>query len=338
MNRAPLALYDEGGLCSSRAPSPEPRAPSPEPRAQGRHPWLRRGRCRSPAALGRSRDHRCGRVDHHNHDEPAHVEQGQRLHDEGRHQHRQRATQGQADGRSQVVCALGDELHAAHRHQERTGAHHDRVRRRGVHAEQADEDHARRIEADAERHQRSKHEVDRQGDREFPTCQSERCASARHEAEQLQQHDAGRDEERRAHRELNRASRHAGDDAGAQPRAGRRRSEHQREGRELHLHELRVDNRLHHRGHDVADVEGAGNLLVGHELPPPEHRGRRRIRADAESVEEVRNRANTQVQRGGPHGLVRAVAAGGKPGAGSRDPFHEIGQGENQHCGDEQCL
>ena len=59
-----------------------------------------------------------------------------------------------------IEALLSDEARAGDRHEEGAGPHHDRERRRRVHAEEADEDHARRVEADAERHQRAEEEVD----------------------------------------------------------------------------------------------------------------------------------------------------------------------------------
>ena len=52
------------------------------------------------------------------------------------------------------------------------------------------------------------------------------------------------------------------------------------------------------RRQDVADVERAGNLLVGHELPRAEHRGRRRERSNAQRVEEIGDESDEHVQSG----------------------------------------
>ena len=48
----------------------------------------------------------------------------------------------------------------------------------GRHAEQADQDHARRVEADAERHQRAEHEVADDADDEHRASEAERVAAA----------------------------------------------------------------------------------------------------------------------------------------------------------------
>ena len=143
-------------------------SPIDRPSASGLLPFACRAyagcviRPRAPASRRSTRrrpQHRgCG-VDDHDDDQPADVEQRQRRDDEGGDQHGQRAAEREAERRAQVIAVLADELQAADGHQERARAHHDRECRRRVHAEQADQDHARRVEPDAERHQRAEHEV-----------------------------------------------------------------------------------------------------------------------------------------------------------------------------------
>ena len=73
--------------------------------------------------------------------------------------------------RSRTNRALAD------RHEERARAHHDRERGRRVHAEHVDHDHARRVETDAERHQRAEHEVAGEADGELGAGELEQRAA-----------------------------------------------------------------------------------------------------------------------------------------------------------------
>ena len=65
---------------------------------------------------------------------------------------------------------------------------------------------------------------------------------------------------------------------------------------------------------------------------------RGRVRTDAQRVEEVGDGADEEVQRGRLHRLVRAVAAGGAPGASDDEPADEEDDGQGDHRGDQKGL
>ena len=157
----------------------------------------------------RGRDqHRDGRVEDDDDHQPADSAEVQRLHDVGGDAARPACRRSPGRARAQAVGALADEPQAADRHQERARAHHDRERRRRVHPEQADQDHARRVEADAERHQRAEQEVagdgDRRAARRARRAHRRRAAGcgSRSRLHLSDQHQRGGDQQRRAHADL----------------------------------------------------------------------------------------------------------------------------------------
>src|SRR3990167_2616929 len=121
----------------------------------------------------RGPEHHHGRVDDDDNDEPPHRVQLERLHDRAGHIGPYDATERQANRRAQAVRLLLDELQAADGHQECARSHHDRERGLLAHPEQADKDHARRIEAYAERHKRAEEEVARHSGREPETSDAD---------------------------------------------------------------------------------------------------------------------------------------------------------------------
>ena len=171
---------------------------------------------------------------------------------------------------------------------------------RRVHAEQADQDHARRVEPDAERHQRAEHEVAGDADAEQRAVQAERVAAGREQAEQPSASDQrGGRQQRHAHADLDVAPRPA-------PRRCRRRATRRpptprsaRPASSLDLDDRDEDERLRDRRQRVADVERAGDHWSGTSLQRAEHRRRRRERADAERVEEVGDEADRERERAG---------------------------------------
>src|SRR5205814_59086 len=74
------------------------------------------------------------------------------------------AADRQPERGAQAVGFLADELQASYRHQKRARAHHDRERGALAHAEKADQDHTRRVQSDAQRHQCSQEEIARHGE------------------------------------------------------------------------------------------------------------------------------------------------------------------------------
>ena len=89
----------------------------------------------------------------------------------------------------------------------------------------------------------------------------------------------------------------ARDDAGAEPRAGDGGGDHQDQRRHVDLDRDGVDERLRDRRQRVTDVQRAGNQAIRHHLEKLEDGGRRRERADAERVEEIRDEADAEVRR-----------------------------------------
>ena len=78
-----------------------------------------------------------------------------------------------------MVGVLANELDTSRRHQERAGAHHDRIRDSGVHAQEADHDQARPVEANAEHHQGAEHHRKPDRDAELGPGQTQRLAGRR---------------------------------------------------------------------------------------------------------------------------------------------------------------
>ena len=87
------------------------------------------------------------------------------------------AADREAQRDAQAVALLADESQAADRHQEGAGAHHDRERRLLAHPEQAHEDHARRVEPDAEGHERAEREVAGDRDRQLHAADADLVAA-----------------------------------------------------------------------------------------------------------------------------------------------------------------
>ena len=196
-----------------------------------------------------------------------------------------------------MIGARLHELDAADRHQERARAHHDRKRGRRRHPQQVDQDHARRVEADPEHHQRAEGEVSGQPDAELRAGEAERIAAGGKQLQRGHQHQRGGAEQREPHPDLDLASGPVHDDAGAEPGAGHRRDNHQHQRRRLHRHELRVDEGLRDHRQGVADVQRARYQLHRHQPPQLVDGGRGRERPDAERIEEIRDEADDQLQR-----------------------------------------
>ena len=121
------------------------------------------GRHRQTALDVGGAQHREGRVEDHDHHQHPQVPDVERLHDVEGDEHGRHSAQGEADGRAQAVALVLDELQAPDGHEERAGAHHDRKGGLGIHAEQADQDQARTVEADPDLHERAQDEVHRRG-------------------------------------------------------------------------------------------------------------------------------------------------------------------------------
>lgn len=85
--------------------------------------------CPRPALHVRRAQHRDGGVEHHDHDQPSHGGQRQRLHDKRRDQYRRQSADRQADRRPKAVRVGTKESSARHRHEKSGRSHHDRNRR-----------------------------------------------------------------------------------------------------------------------------------------------------------------------------------------------------------------
>ena len=91
-----------------------------------------------------------------------------------------------------------------------------------------------------------------------------------------------------------------------------------------------------HHAHLIPNgLPGAGNLLVRHQLPELECARRRRIRADAEGVEEVRDEPNRQMQRRRRDRLVMTMLAGVQLLLGGSPPGEEIEQRDDDEGRDQ---
>lgn len=300
---------------------------------------LRRGAHRlGGAALGGGRaEHRDRRIqDDEEHEDPD-GQRRQRRHQPDGQQHGERAAQRQAECGAQVVGLAADELDARDGHQEGARAHHDGEGGAGIHAEDADEHHARRVEADAERHEGAEDEVACDADPELRAGERQRLASGR-EIEQLRHDDHGGAEQRRAHPDLHAAPREAGHDARAEPRAGAGRGNHQEQRAELDLDDGDEHERLDDGADRVAHVERAGNLLVRHELPRAVGRGRGCERADAERIEEVREEPDAEMPARGQNRFGCRVMAGGPLAARQGEPHDEVGERQCHEGGEQQRL
>ena len=205
---------------------------------------------------------------------------------------------------------------------------------RGVHAQQRHEDHARRVQADPQRHERAQHEVPGEPDGEAWPLETERVAAARDGLREARHDDHRRDEEERPHAELDAAARPAGDDAGADPRSRDRGRDHERERLHLDLHDEDEHDGLGEGRHGVADVERAGDVLVVDDLAELEERGRERERADAERVEEVGDEADHELQRRRPdaHAGDARASCLAHPHGDENDP-HDPEQREQEELG-----
>src|SRR3954462_3175375 len=178
--------------------------------------------------------HRQGSVDDDHNHQPADRIDRQRCDDVGGEQDAWNASDGEAEGRREAVAALSDESQAPDWHQEGAGAHHDRKRGGGIHAEQADQDHARRVEPDPERHQGAEQEVYRDADEQLDPAHAKRVAAAGEEVQLGHQHQRRSAEERSAHADLHPAPGPVRHDTGTEPRT-KDRGEDEREQRQ-HVH------------------------------------------------------------------------------------------------------
>ncbi len=189
--------------------------------------------------------------------------QGQRPDQAGRRHHARHAAQPEPHRRARVVAATGDEARAGHRHQEGAGAHHDREGGGRHQAQQADQDQARGVQADAEGHERPQQEVAAHADPEPRAGQLQGFApQALQQAQPLEQHQSGRRQQRQGHADLDLAPRPVRDQPRPEPGAQHRCRDHQHQGQGVDLHDGHVDQSLHHRRQRVPGVERARDELV----------------------------------------------------------------------------
>ena len=86
------------------------------------------------------------------------------------------------------------------------------------------------------------------------------------------------------------------DDAGTEPRAEHRGADQRDERQDVDRDDRGEDVRLGNRRQCMTGVQRAGNDAIGHEPPQLEERRRGRKRSDAESIEEIGDRANPDLR------------------------------------------
>ena len=159
--------------------------------------------------------------------------------------------------------------------------------------------------------------------------QAERVAAGREELEVGHREEGRRGRAARCPCRAGRAGAATRPRARAEPRPGDRGGDHGGERRHLDLDDRDEDEGLHDRRNRVADVQRAGICSSRHESLEFEDGGRRRERADAERVEEVRHEADRESQRARPRGLG-AAAGRARPGGDEHQGHQAEGHEENR--------
>ena len=196
-----------------------------------------------------------------------------------------------------MIAPRAHKARTADGHQQRARTHHDRKGHQWTHAEQAHEDETRCIQAHTQHHQRAEQTVRAHRKHECGPVKSQRLTPGRQPGEILRQHESCRDQQCHAHTELDEAPRGARHHARTQPGADHCRDDHGDERREVHRHDRHKDERFHHGGQGVADVQGPRDVLVRHAPLHLEDGGRGREASDTQSVEEVGAETDQDIRR-----------------------------------------
>src|SRR3984957_11616259 len=180
--------------------------------------------------------------------QPTQGSQRKRSYNDCCHQHGRQTSQGKTRSRACIEGILREEPRARSRQERRRGPHHDRKGRKRRHAEQADQDHARRVKPDAQRPERSEQATSHDRDEKPGSIERKPRSTRGKQLELGHTQKTDRGTESSLHAQLHRSAPKCCDSPGSCPSAANRRKDQKSQGSTVDVQHPYIKDSLEDRG------------------------------------------------------------------------------------------